>query len=880
MNRYRSYAATDDPAKIEADNFLLGVNSYDAAFNLKPGEVQSATNVDFTNSTAATRGGFVALPGSEDTVLNSTWTAELADTASEWNAVAYGNGVYVAVADVAASGLKHVMTSTDAISWTARNASVASTWNSVAYGNGVYVAVSNAGLVMSSPDAINWTSRTASSASPWTALTYGAGIFLAVASAGASSVISPLVDESGVYLVDGSGQKLVAEQTVTPGAGQQVMQSPDGIDWEPETAASTDLWSSVVWGAEFVAVATSGGSGRVMTSADGVTWTSRSAAASLTWRSVTYGNSMYVAVASSGTGNRVMTSVNGVTWTSRTSASDNDWYGVAYGNGKYSAVSITGTSNRIMSSEDGITWASEDNPYDFEWTAIGFGDSIFFAVAQTGVNYRVMITASGSIFASGVYSDPNSTGFQWITVAGAQSAAFHAYGESKRVVAYPNGTVVSEQSTLVQANNYLYLFIGATQTPIRWSGNWSEDFEVVPDSIGLPGFSSIPRSNQATYYQNRLWVVSGKDAIAASDVLSFTEYDDIANNFNLNTGSGDFVVSSYPFGDNSLVVFKHNSSILLENVQGSLNDVTATEITRNLGVIGINAVTAVGPDLVYMSDRNVTSIRLNLQNKLQAATEPLSRNIASIIKRVNWNAGDKISLAYWDNKLYVSLPLDNSTVCNSVSVYNFITKQWYGEWTFDESINMAIQGFVLANYQGFIQLHCVTEDGRVFVTGQGQNDISGATVAEIKTTVITRAYKMDNNSFVPRRMYADLSTNRPNFTVTAFSSGASEDSVILADQTYSRANSWLFADSVYDMNNANDDYNRSFRQDYSTGPDSVQSGTGFLPEMTQNYRYPIITRKKSLSAYFKIVNTTGFLELSEIGVEARSGDRGSQVQVG
>ena len=50
--------------------------------------------------------------------------------------------------------------------------------------------------------------------------------------------------------------------------------------------------------------------------------------------------------------------------------------------------------------------------------------------------------------------------------------------------------------------------------------------------------------------------------------------------------------------------------------------------------------------------------------------------------------------------------------------------------------------------------------------------------------------------------------------------------------------------------------------------------------MTQNYRYPIITRKKSLSAYFKIVNTTGFVELSDIGVEARSGDRGSQVQVG
>lgn len=82
------------------------------------------------------------------------------------------------------------------------------------------------------------------------------------------------------------------------------------------------------------------------------------------------------------------------------------------------------------------------------------------------------------------------------------------------------------------------------------------------------------------------------------------------------------------------------------------------------------------------------------------------------------------------------------------------------------------------------------------------------------------------------------------------------------------------------MNNSNDDYNRSFRQDYSTGPDSIQSGTGFLPEMTQNYRYPLITRKKGMLAWFKVVNTSGFLDLSGVGVEARSGDRGSQVQVG
>ncbi len=54
------------------------------------------------------------------------------------------------------------------------------------------------------------------------------------------------------------------------------------------------------------------------------------------------------------------------------------------------------------------------------------------------------------------------------------------------------------------------------------------------------------------------------------------------------------------------MVFKHKSSIMLQNVQGSLDDVTATEVTRQIGIIGINAVTAVGPDLVYMTDRDIT----------------------------------------------------------------------------------------------------------------------------------------------------------------------------------------------------------------------------------------------------------------------------------
>jgi len=225
---------------------------------------------------------------------------------------------------------------------------------------------------------------------------------------------------------------------------------------------------------------------------------------------------------------------------------------------------------------------------------------------------------------------------------------------------------------------------------------------------------------------------------------------------------------------------------------------------------------------------------------------------------VNWEAGDKISLGYWSNKLYVALPLDNSLVCNAVAVYNFTTENWYGEWNFDSTINMCIQGWQVADYLGVQRMHAITEDGRIFVTDEGQNDISGATVAEISTQLVTRAYDTSNLNHFQRRAYIDLATNRPKTSVSAFTEGASEESVLLTDQTYSRSQSWKFADSTYNLTNSSNDFNRAYRKDYSTGPlaagstpglptTGLQCGTGFEPEMNQvvsvGWRSP--TRKDS-----------------------------------
>jgi len=93
---------------------------------------------------------------------------------------------------------------------------------------------------------------------------------------------------------------------------------------------------------------------------------------------------------------------------------------------------------------------------------------------------------------------------------------------------------------------------------------------------------------------------------------------------------------------------------------------------------------------------------------------------------------------------------------------------------------------------GLQRMHAITEDGRIFVTDEGQNDISGATVAEISTQLVTRAYDTENLNHFQRRLYLDVATNRASFSASAFTEGANEESVLLTNQTYSRSQSWKF----------------------------------------------------------------------------------------
>jgi len=316
----------------------------------------------------------VAATGAIQTSLDGVnWTARTGVQAGGLvglKSVAFGAGVFVAIATGLSVGTQAVQTSPDGINWTQRTCIAASGtgWYSVCYGGGLFVAValttSTTGAIQTSPDGINWTQRTSNAAGGvgWTSVTYGNGVYVAV-----------------------------ALTTATTGA---VQTSTDGLTWTPRTstASAGTGWKSVVYGGGlFVAV---GGStataGAIQTSPDGQTWTARTstAAAGAGWESVSYGNGVFVAVSlTTATAGAVQTSVDGINWVARTSVAGGStgWYAVTFGGGTFvaitHAITTTGAVQTMHWNSSGIFNNSTALSTDNITASLKFGSSYVFGSA-------------------------------------------------------------------------------------------------------------------------------------------------------------------------------------------------------------------------------------------------------------------------------------------------------------------------------------------------------------------------------------------------------------------------------------------------------------------------------------------------------------------
>jgi len=293
-----------------------------------------------------------------------------------------------------------------------------------------------------------------------------------------------------------------------------------------------------------------------------------------------------------------------------------------------------------------------------------------------------------SVQGATLFSDPNGT--EWIVVAAEGRVFVTGEGRAAREISL-NGATLTGDCTFTQTYDQLLLWRGTGSAPLQmitFDGGFVAVTQTSSGAGAGTGTQVIPNSDGARFFQNRvfvpfIYVGAKKDFVAVGDIGNYTRYKFPQNAFRFNDGADDDIVDLAPFGRTSMAVFKQKSVRIVDNLvpdsNGDYSSAVSDIVTNTHGLVARGAWVAVGRDLFYVSTRGVTSLQLTEENRVKGVDLPLSTPLAATWARINWNLRDKIRIGYWDNNLYVALPLDDARVVDTTNLasgtYNPVTGQ-------------------------------------------------------------------------------------------------------------------------------------------------------------------------------------------------------------
>jgi hypothetical protein len=165
------------------------------------------------------------------------------------------------------------------------------------------------------------------------------------------------------------------------------------------------------------------------------------------------------------------------------------------------------------------------------------------------------------------------------------------------------------------------------------------------------------------------------DELIASDILDSDTYDQIYAQYRFNAGTADFIVGLHSFAEDRLLVFNRNSIHLVENTT-NLQGASTRLLTDEVGCVARKSIVQVGNQVIFLSDNGVYGTQFLDEYNLRGTGTPLSEPINETIKRINKGAWENSVATYFDNRYFISVPLDGATNNNAILVYNFLNNQW------------------------------------------------------------------------------------------------------------------------------------------------------------------------------------------------------------
>jgi hypothetical protein len=333
-------------------------------------------------------------------------------------------------------------------------------------------------------------------------------------------------------------------------------------------------------------------------------------------------------------------------------------------------------------------------------------------------------------------SDPNDPKLGLIVVADGV-AYFTRPGQTAQVIPLPSGETLDNCTDIVQAFDVILAARGLAEDPLQCL-RLGDGFEAITQrnsgSGNGTGTLTIPPFKYGALFRQRL-LVNDAQQLYPSDVRNFTRYA-APTSMAVNPGSADALVRFVPLTADVGIAFKSRSINIISgfDVNAETGDLTVAQndvLTTTHGLASPKAAVQWGNDIYYVSPQGLMTISLTAQNNTRLAQVPISDPISRTWARVNWQAREAICLGIdpSTNRLYLGLPLDSSTTCNAIAVFDPLQEGWVSvdENLFTTPYATSPVEFAVVNYLGRDRLCFLGTDGLIRLCDEGWHDESLST---------------------------------------------------------------------------------------------------------------------------------------------------------
>ncbi len=477
-------------------------------------------------------------------------------------------------------------------------------WRGIAYGNGLFVAVANRGAsgtsnttsLATSPDGVNWTFRTLPTLAGLTNIVYQNGLFVAIGQVGSQrgfysydgiNWFNTTVLNGQLYGITYGKDKFVA--TKIDNSLNRIDISYNGKNWQGVSTPSTmDLsWTSVTYANDrYVAVAESTASGSIAISYDGLSWNNvtRPSAGTLTTYNITYGKGLFVVTCSQG---KIMTSPDGINWTVRDTPLTGLIWKCIFAEGVFIAAgAFSTTENRFIYSTDGITWEEATTPALNSWSGFAYGNGLLVAVSFNGTDSNALVVSSGVMNSFVTQNDNITHGRQTFTDDVIISASLNISG-SQRIT---GNLIVSGGITgsLLATNGVVS---GSSQIDITQTTGYTSFSQSLSGtdasqsvSILISSQSAWGAFQSASAFSASAAIVDNAQTLRLNSIESFTSSIAATNVFTASTNASLTALNVSTASINTFTASTNASLIALNTSTASLNSKTGSYATTGSNV--------------------------------------------------------------------------------------------------------------------------------------------------------------------------------------------------------------------------------------------------------------------------------------------------------